>query len=113
MNRTTLAVLAGLLVGAGAASAQYPPGYSPHTPAGNNYLSAANGGIKAAGGQPPCPPAQGGPGNGRPGVLGPWYLYYPYEAHFITPAHPHFPYWPTPQTLYKGQTDAVPPVYAI
>lgn len=26
--------------------------------------------------------------------LGPWYLYWPLEAHFQTPAPPAYPYWP-------------------
>jgi hypothetical protein len=30
---------------------------------------------------------------------GPWYLYWPLEAHFQTPAMCQYPYWPTPQTL--------------
>jgi hypothetical protein len=29
-----------------------------------------------------------------PTSLCPWYTYYPYDAHFMTPAHPEFPYWP-------------------
>lgn len=110
MKRTILAVLAGLLLAAGTASAQ-GYGYPPRNPAGTNWMAAANNGAVSAG-QPPCGPT-GGPQHGQPGVLGPWYLYYPYEAHFITPAHPQFPYWPSPQTLHRGQTDVVPPVYAI
>lgn len=31
--------------------------------------------------------------------LGPWYQYWPLEAHFITPAPCSYPYWPAPQTL--------------
>jgi hypothetical protein len=31
--------------------------------------------------------------------LGPWYNYWPLEAHFITPAPTGYPYWPQPQTL--------------
>src|SRR5437588_11366 len=30
---------------------------------------------------------------------GPWYSYWPYEAHFINPAPTGYPYWPAPQTL--------------
>jgi hypothetical protein len=30
---------------------------------------------------------------------GPWYSYWPYEAHFINPAPTGYPYWPSPQTL--------------
>jgi len=103
MSRWTLAILAGLVVGAGAASAQGPP--CPPSQPGCNWNQAAANGVRAGGG--------GGQQGGQPGVLGPWYLYYPYEAHFITPAHPQFPFWPSPQTLYKGQPDAVAPMYAI
>jgi hypothetical protein len=31
--------------------------------------------------------------------LGPWYLYWPMEAHFVTPAPIGYPYWPNPMTL--------------
>ena len=37
------------------------------------------------------------PGGGA--QLGPWYNYWPLEAHFQTPAFPNYPYWPSPQTL--------------
>jgi hypothetical protein len=37
-------------------------------------------------------------GNGNMPV-GPWYLYWPMEAHFQTPASPQYPYWPAPMTL--------------
>jgi hypothetical protein len=47
--------------------------------------------------------------NSPSGVLGPWYQYWPYEAHFITPAHPHYPFWPSPQTLQRGVPHAQPP----
>jgi hypothetical protein len=50
----------------------------------------------------------GPPGGACPGVLGPWYLYWPYEAHFAMPAHPQFPYWPT-QTLPGGASAVVAP----
>jgi hypothetical protein len=45
---------------------------------------------------------------GCPGVLGPWYLYWPYEAHFNTPAFPQFPYWPS-QSLPGGAPVVVHP----
>ena len=37
-----------------------------------------------------CPPGGGGFGGGAAGptVLGPWYNYWPLEAHFQVPAHP-------------------------
>ena len=137
MKRTILAVLVGLLLGAGTASAQYSygqppypypypsgptygnkpypaPGYNPNV-AGTTWEKAAYNG-EVSGGRSPCPPGGGNGGGqqqfGQRGVLGPWYLYWPYEAHFFTPAHPQFPYWPSPQTLYGPQTDAVPPIYA-
>lgn len=34
--------------------------------------------------------------------LGPWYLYWPMEAHFVVPAPTGYPYWPGPQTLPPG-----------
>jgi hypothetical protein len=30
---------------------------------------------------------------------GPWYLYWPLEAHFVAPAPTGYPYWPPPQGL--------------
>jgi hypothetical protein len=30
--------------------------------------------------------------------LGPWYLYWPHEAHFQTPAPTGYPFWPTGMT---------------
>jgi hypothetical protein len=30
---------------------------------------------------------------------GPWYLYWPMEAHFVAPAPTGYPYWPSPQGL--------------
>jgi hypothetical protein len=43
----------------------------------------------------------GGGGCGGP-QLGPWYNYWPLEAHFQVPAIPQYPYWPAPQTLPPG-----------
>jgi hypothetical protein len=43
----------------------------------------------------PVPAGAGGP-NMVP--AGPWYSYYPYQAHFQTPAPTGYPYWPGPQT---------------
>lgn len=34
--------------------------------------------------------------------LGPWYQYWPLEAHFQTPALPHYPSWPSRQSLPGG-----------
>ena len=34
--------------------------------------------------------------------LGPWYLYWPLEAHFGPPAPMCYPYWPQPMTLPTG-----------
>ena len=38
--------------------------------------------------------ALGTPSGTGCGNVGPWYTYWPYKNHFITPAHPEFPYWP-------------------
>jgi hypothetical protein len=38
---------------------------------------------------------------------GPWYQYWPYEAHFINPAPTGYPYWPSPQVL-PGAVQAAP-----
>jgi hypothetical protein len=57
---------------------------------------------------PPCCPGGGGGGygggygGGDGAGLGPWYLYWPQEAHFQTPAPTGYPYWPAPQTLQNG-----------
>jgi hypothetical protein len=41
-----------------------------------------------------CGPCGGGGGGCAP--LAPWYTYWPYEAHFQSPAPlGHYPYWPT------------------
>jgi hypothetical protein len=57
-----------------------------------------------------CGPAGGCPGGG----LGPWYLYWPMEAHFQLPAMPQYPNWPSPQGLPNGPSGAAlystPPV---
>jgi hypothetical protein len=42
------------------------------------------------------------------GVLAPWYNYWPLEAHFQTPAHPQYPFWPLPQTMPNGAPVAAP-----
>ena len=46
--------------------------------------------------------------NGPPIQLGPWYQYWPLEAHFQVPAPCSYPYWPPPMTL----PGAVPPLGA-
>jgi hypothetical protein len=65
---------------------------------------------------PGCPPC-GGYGGGGYTVnpqLGPWYNYWPMEAHFQTPAMPQYPYWPAPQAYFQGGYAPVqPPVSAI
>ena len=50
----------------------------------------------------------GAPGSGKgsgnqPPPLGPWYNYWPLEAHFQVPAMPEYPYYSAPQTLPIGQ----------
>jgi hypothetical protein len=41
---------------------------------------------------------KGGPGPSWP-QAGPWYLYWPLEAHFCAPAPTGYPYWPSPQGI--------------
>jgi hypothetical protein len=41
----------------------------------------------------------GGAGPAGVSQLGPWYEYWPMEAHFQTPAPTGYPYWPAPLTL--------------
>jgi hypothetical protein len=41
---------------------------------------------------------KGGPGPACP-QAGPWYLYWPLEAHFVAPAPTGYPYWPSPMGL--------------
>jgi hypothetical protein len=41
---------------------------------------------------------KGGPGPAAP-QAGPWYMYWPLEAHFVAPAPTGYPYWPPPQGL--------------
>lgn len=52
----------------------------------------------------------GGPGGGgaMPAQAGPWYLYWPMEAHFVAPAPTGYPYWPSGMTLPDGNTTASP-----
>jgi hypothetical protein len=61
----------------------------------------------------PCGPGGGGGGGGGAGGggLGPWYQYWPYEAHFMTPALPQYPYWGSPQTLPGGSPFATPGMF--
>jgi hypothetical protein len=40
--------------------------------------------------------------NGVPAQLGPWYLYWPLEAHFQVPSPLSYPYWGPPQGLPGG-----------
>lgn len=41
---------------------------------------------------------KGGPSKASP-QAGPWYLYWPLEAHFVAPAPTGYPYWPSPMGL--------------
>jgi len=41
-------------------------------------------------------------GNGLMPQAGPWYLYWPLEAHFTAPAPTGYPYWPSPQGIYAA-----------
>ena len=49
-----------------------------------------------------------GPNDGPAAQLGPWYLYYPLEAEFKTPAPVGYPYWPSPMTLPVHSAGAPP-----
>jgi hypothetical protein len=63
----------------------------------------------------PVPAGPGaGPGPGGSVPCGPWYTYYPYNAHFQTPAPTGYPNWPAPQTsgpspLFGGNYYQAPP----
>jgi hypothetical protein len=62
---------------------------------------------------PGAPPGKGGGPAPTPSMLGPWYNYWPLEAHFQVPALPQYPYWPNPMTLPNGAPVAgnAPPGY--
>jgi hypothetical protein len=49
---------------------------------------------------------------GPPGPVGPWYLYWPLEAHFNAPALPQYPYWPAPMGMAPGAPIGGPAVGA-
>jgi hypothetical protein len=91
-----LAVLA-LPLAAAPANAQgcWGPGYFN---AGANLKAMWGRGAPPGGGKPQV----------NPGVYGPWYNYWPLEAHFQAPAWPQYPYWPSPQTLPNGAPVAAP-----
>lgn len=44
-----------------------------------------------------CKPCCGSPCGGCGGCCAPWYSYWPYDAHFQTPAPTGYPYWPAGQ----------------
>jgi hypothetical protein len=46
------------------------------------------------------------PGGGQ---AGPWYKYWPLEAHFQPPAPTCYPFWPSAMTLPPGSGGATPP----
>jgi hypothetical protein len=41
--------------------------------------------------------------------LGPWYLYWPLEAHFVRPAPPAYPFWPQGGGNYPVFNTGAPP----
>lgn len=43
---------------------------------------------------------------------GPWYTYWPLEAHFQVPAPTHYPYWPAPMSSSIFPQGQVPPAHA-
>ena len=90
-----LAVLALALLAAPVWADGFGPGYFN---LGANVNSAWGPGYPPGGGKPTV----------KPGVYGPWYNYWPLEAHFQVPAHPQYPYWPSPQTLPNGAPVAAP-----
>jgi hypothetical protein len=50
--------------------------------------------------------------NGWGAQLGPWYSYWPLDAHYQTPALPAYPFWPAPQAVVPGgTTSAIPAPY--
>ena len=49
-----------------------------------------------------CGDCGSGCGYGGGGSMGPWYSYWPLEAHFQTPAPTGFPYWPAPMTYHAA-----------
>jgi hypothetical protein len=58
----------------------------------------------------PCGPC--GPcGSGCVAPLAPWYLYWPMDAHFQTPAPMTYPFWPAPQTPPAATTALQPASY--
>jgi hypothetical protein len=64
----------------------------------NGGQFSANAGVNTGltfgyGFAPGCGYGGGGGGGVQPYQLGPWYQYWPYEAHFQTPAMPMYPYW--------------------
>ena len=93
MKRTLVLALLGLALMAGTASANgwgsgaIQPGYI----GANGYTTLSWGPPGGGGGG--YGGGYGGGGGVRPYNLGPWYLYYPYEAHFQQPALPQYPYW--------------------
>jgi len=50
-----------------------------------------------------------GPGGPGLGQLGPWYQYWPLEAHFQTPAPVAYPYWSPPRQMLPPPTPQTPP----
>lgn len=89
--RTTMALaIAGLGLMASLANAN---GFPRSGGFGINNTTTAYWGARPNGG------GGGGGGGVAPHQLGPWYLYWPHEAHFQTPALPQYPYWPTGQSL--------------
>ncbi len=97
MKKLVLAALAALPLMAVSARAQcFGAG-------GGSFRVGVNLGVNWSYGCGPgacCPGGGGCPG--AVGQLGPWYQYWPMEAHFQTPAPTGYPYWPAPLTLPPG-----------
>jgi hypothetical protein len=57
-----------------------------------------------------CNSCYGGGYGGGGAPLGPWYSYWPMEAHFQTPAPTGYPFWPSPMASSLGAPPVVQPV---
>src|SRR5262245_45382739 len=115
MTRNLALAAVGLALAAGSAAANGPypypygqphhgGGFSPQLPPGYVALNAGTTLSWGHPGQGSGQPSGGLFGWGRsrgPYQLGPWYQYWPYEAHFQVPAVPQYPYWGA-QTLPGG-----------
>src|SRR5262245_47303303 len=90
MKRILALAVLGLAFAVGSASANgwgVPPGNIALNGRAGVGWGPPGGGYGGYGG------GYGGYGGVQPYQLGPWYQYWPYEAHFQYPALPQYPYW--------------------